>query len=221
MTLDYDALATGESYFARWERGERTSPPAPLAIRSRHYRALIVRLLQRFGLSSECRIISLGAGNGFAEVALTHAGFDVLATDLSDVALSFCEAKRLKVLRIDVQASFPSDLGTFDALYADGLLGHIYDRTGHAPSFWVRASSILISDGILLLSNDLSDHDEHADWTVAADPNASFFRPPRNWFAADATASRLWRLVWSDVLTYRRPGRGLRRRELVVLARAY
>jgi hypothetical protein len=218
---DYELNASVQSLFARWERGERTTPPAPLATRSRHYRRLIVKIIQNLLPISNGTLISLGAGNGFAETALTAAGFKVLATDISDTALLFCQAKGLAVRQIDVSCDFPMDIGTFDALYADGLLGHIYDDNGQVATLWTRMSSLLNRSGVAVFSNDLSDHDDCPNWTVRGHPSWSFYRPPKDTFSTDAVNSGHWACIGSCILRYRRPERGLRRRELLALARRY
>src|SRR5262245_51841900 len=93
--VDYESFQSGESLFAVWESGAPTQMPAPLSVRLSRYRQLIVKLARKHHLKSSAKVISIGAGNGFTEVELQKAGFDVLATDVSNVALEYCRRKGL------------------------------------------------------------------------------------------------------------------------------
>lgn len=219
-SIDYE-YGGGDSLFRRWEAGEATALPAPLATRSGWYRKVILGLARHYCSKPGASLISLGAGNGFAERELAHAGFNVLATDISLDALAFCRAKGLATRHLDLSLPLPPDLAAMDIAYADGLLGHLLVDPDAGAGIWAALADMVQPGGICLLSNDLADTDLVANLGVAADPNALFLRPPSGWFSEQAVLSGRWSFVWSRVLTYRRPGRGLRRRELLVLSRDY
>lgn len=219
-SIDYSG-SCGSSLFARWEAGEKTSMPAPLATRSNWYRTIIVGLMNRYATGLGRQIISLGAGNGFAEKELMQAGYNILATDISEEALQFCTAKGLAARPLNLLQPLESVAQRFDMAYADGLLGHLMIDPEQRQRVWMNLAALVQSGGFCLISNDLADDDREINLGVASDPNAQFLRPPAEWFATDAEATALWTPIWSRALTYRRPGRGLRRRELLVLGATY
>lgn len=196
-----------------WASGEPASVPAPLAVRSRWYRKIIAEVFERCLDGAAPRILSLGSGTGRMEAALVGRGFDLVASDIRSDALELCRNAGLRSVECDIRSP-PGDLGRFDALYADGLLGHFTDP-GALSRIWRNCR--LLCDGHLVLSNDLANADSASDYAVHSNPQARFHRPPAGAYARSAIRSRLWRAKWSRVLLYRRPGRGLRRRELLVL----
>lgn len=207
-----------DAYYAadllrRWDRGLPAAVPAPLAVRSRWYRRIVGEVLRRSLPAGRPTLLSLGSGTGRMEVALERRGFDVIASDVSPSALGLCRAAGLEAVYCDI-LSPPITLGTFDALYADGLVGHL-GEVGSLGPLWRNCRAL--TDGHLLLSNDLSDEDGRTDRAVHGNDAARFVRPPAGAFARSAAVSGLWQEAWSRILTYRRPGRGLRRRELLLL----
>lgn len=214
--VDYDSSQCGESLFALWERGESTQVPAPLSVRRRRYRQLIVRLTKRHQPKSCARVLSVGAGNGFTEAALRVAGFSVLATDRSEVALEYCRRKGLKTMTYEFPNQSLPTLEKFDVIYSDGLLGHLWQSGQGYGRCWVRFAEFSRVGALLILSNDLSDTDDMPVLNVTGAPDAGFFRPPAGWFAREAEASQLWTIEEARLLRYRRRGE-LRRREILAL----
>lgn len=202
-----------ENLLRDWASGSETRIPAPLSVRSRWYRKIVGNLIARFSVHQKPHVLSVGAGTGVSELDLQHRGFRVTASDLSLEALAHCSELGLPTLQLDL-TSTEIQPGLFNTIYADGVLGHL---TEHANwlDIWARLHASDAS--CLLLSNDLSDTDEEANHTVFGEPSATFFRPIAGFFASSAAQSGLWQQHWSGVLRYRRPGRGIRRRELLVL----
>lgn len=215
--IDYDASeVSGESLFALWERGESGQMPAPLSVRQPRYRRLIIELMKRHHPSLHATVLSIGAGNGFTEADLVSAGFDVVATDSSEVALEFCRQKGVKTVRYEFPNHPPTALNQFDVIYCDGLLGHLWQPERGYIHCWTRFAEFAKFRSLLILSNDLADTDNGPTLRVTGAPKASFFRPPAGWLAQDAKASHLWTLEEARVLRYSR--RGLpRRREILLL----
>jgi SAM-dependent methyltransferase len=196
-----------------WASAGPTAIPAPLAVRSRWYRRIVAELIEHFLRPGSGRILSLGSGTGRMEAALVRCGFDVVASDVRADALELCRSAGLDTVECDISAP-PEGLGRFDALYADGLLGH-FTVPATLDRVWVDCRGLC--DGHFVLSNDLADTDSASDYAVHGNPAAQFHRPPAGAYARSAIRSGLWRQEWSRILLYRRPGRGLRRRELLVL----
>jgi SAM-dependent methyltransferase len=178
-----------------------------------------VEILRRYAPAPRARVLSIGAGNGFTEAELAAAGFDVLATDRSEIALRFCERKGLVTAKYEFPEDPPEHLRGFDVVYCDGVLGHLWRPAAGCREFWVKATKFCKPDALMLLSNDLSETDVAPTFGVRTSPEAKFFRPPAGWFARDAQASGLWRPEHVRVLRYRRHG-SLRRRELLILRRS-
>jgi SAM-dependent methyltransferase len=217
-SVEYDSVG-GESLFVMWESGEATGMLAPLSVRRPRYRRLLVGILRRYAPAPAARVLSIGAGNGFTEAELAAAGFSVLATDRSEIALRFCERKGLATARYEFPEEPSEGLRGFDAVYCDGVLGHLWRPELGCQEFWVKATEFCKRDALMLLSNDLSETDIAPTFGVRADHRARFFRPPAGWFAQDAQASDLWRPEHARVLHYRRQG-SLRRREILLLRRS-
>ncbi|MGB3222875.1 MAG: hypothetical protein WBB23_08750 [Desulforhopalus sp.] len=155
----------------------------------------------------------MGAGTGQTEHYLQHRGFKVVASDIDVTSLDLCKNMGLDVIRLDV-TDFDLRLVDCEAIYIDGVLGHLYKNIR-----WSDLAENLAKTGCghLLLSNDLSDTDLEPNFTVHGKPGASFFRPPTGFFADIFCDAGQWRPAWTHILNYRRPGRGIRRRELLVL----
>ncbi|MDQ3802470.1 MAG: class I SAM-dependent methyltransferase [Acidobacteriota bacterium] len=217
-SVDYDG-AGEESLFGMWESGGATDMQAPLSVRRPRYRRLIVGILRRYAPEPTAHVLSIGAGNGFTEAELVAAGFNVLATDRSEIALRFCERKGLVTAKYEFPEEPPECLRGFDVVYCDGVLGHLWQPAAGCQEFWVKTTKFCHRDALMLLSNDLSETDAAPTLGVRRDPGAKFFRPPAGWFAQDAQASGLWRPGPARVLHYRRYS-SPRRREILILSRS-
>jgi SAM-dependent methyltransferase len=143
-------------------------------------------------------------------------GYDVLATDVSEIALEYCRRKGLKTLRYEFPTQVFPMHSKFDVIYCDGLLGHLWELDQTYASCWRRLAELADADALLILSNDLADTDGAPVLKVMGVPGATFFRPPAGWFAKAAEASKFWRVEETRLLRYLR--RGLpRRREILAL----
>ena len=70
--------------------------------------------------NKNAKIIELGAGNGDLSIYLHNLGYDVTATDLSDVALENIKKKcnGIKIMKLDLQKDFEMK-NTYDIVIAD------------------------------------------------------------------------------------------------------
>jgi len=214
--FNYDSSESGESLFAVWERGGPAQLPAPLSVRRPRYRQLIVGLITKHVSASRPRVLSIGAGNGFTEAEMRVRGYDVIATDISEIALEYCRRKGLKTLRYEFpHQSFPTP-SKFNVIYCDGLLGHLWQLDQSYSRCWSRFAELTATDGLLILSNDLADTDDTPTLKVMGAPEASFFRPPAGWFAKAAEGSGFWHVKETRLVGYLRRGVP-RRREILAL----
>lgn len=212
-SIDYEP-ADGPSLFDRWERDDDSGElPRTLAVRDERYRTFIAAALAA-STPPGWRLISVGAGNGFVESDLARIGWDVVATDISSSALAHCAAKGLKVARLDLLAGPPP--GRFDVVYADGLLGHLWEAHSGCRRAWRSFEALAAPNAVLCVSNDLADTDEAAQTAVYGSNRARFFRPPDGWFTLDAERNSNWVAQATSQYRYVRRGRS-RRREVLVL----
>jgi SAM-dependent methyltransferase len=211
-SIDYEP--TDEpSLFWRWEHNETAAMTAPIAVRSAAYRELLADMLEPH-LHPGATLLSVGAGNGFAEVELQRRGWDVTATDRADDALAHCRAKGLRTTRLDLLADPP--IGRFDAVYSDGVLGHLWQEGSATSNAWLALAALAAPGAVCLASNDLADDDHARTLRVRSAATAEFYRPPAGWFAHEAIATGRWALDTERVRLYERGGER-RRRELVLM----
>jgi hypothetical protein len=200
------------SLFERWEAGAATDLPAPLAVRDSSYRSEVVRIIGRYR-SAGSHLVSIGAGNGCVEASLAQEGWEVLATDPAASALRICRAKGLATTRFELLADPP--IGPFDVIYCDGVMGHLWDSRFASIPAWSALAALGHHHSICVVSNDLSEDDDTARFTVRTAPGAAFYRPPAAWYGSDASSTGLWALESEQLYDYVRAG-AARRREILV-----
>lgn len=201
----------GPSLFERWEVGDESVLPRPVAMRDPTYRALVASLLERHRVGH--RLISVGAGNGVMEAELAAAGWSVLATDPAAGARDRCRRRGLRTAPF-VLGSSPGP-GVFDAVYCDGVLGHLWRPGPATEGAWQAMSDLVRPGGIAVVSNDVADG-ESPQLAVTGHPDATFYRPPPGWFASEAAATGRWELLEDVIHPYRRRD-ATRQREVVVV----
>ncbi len=211
-SIDYEP-ADEPSLFWRWEHNEAAAMTAPIAVRSAAYRRLLADMLEPH-LHPGATLLSVGAGNGFVEVELQSRSWDVTATDRAGDALAHCRAKGLRVARLDLLADPP--IGRFDAVYCDGVLGHLWQEGSATSHAWLALAALAAPGAVCLASNDLADDDHAPTLRVRSAATAEFYRPPAGWFAREAIATGHWALDTEYVHLYDRRGER-RRRELILM----
>ena len=185
----------------------------PLAVHDPAYRSLLVELLARYRTPG-ARLIGVGSGNGYGERALADAGWGVLATDPTESAVRLCGAKGLAAMRFELLSRDASP-GAFDAVYCDGVLGHLWDPDDGSAPAWEALAGLGRPGAVCLVSNDLADDDDKPRFVVRAAAYAAFYRPPAGRYAADALATGCWSIELERIYRYDRAG-VMRRREIVV-----
>lgn len=186
---------------------------APLAVANSHYRTRLLEVFETAVVPGR-RVISIGAGNGCMEAELMAAGWDVLATDIADSALAHCRAKGLATAKVSLGED--SSVGTFDVIYCDGVLGHLWEPNRGIAAAWEELSQFGHAGSICIVSNDLSDDDTRADFAVRGSTAAAFYRPPAGHFGAKAVETGKWGVQSSAIYPYSRSGI-MRRREILLM----
>lgn len=101
------------------------------------------------------RLLSIGSGNAAVESEVARSGSRVLAVDAIEEAVALARSKGIEAHCADVTTWRPQ--GSWPVVYADGLLGHLYQpETGRIPLLpWVREwLSDTETRGTLIVSND-------------------------------------------------------------------
>lgn len=207
------------SVFEIWERGDAYGDSITPSIYSADYRSWMTFCLRNLlGLPGERRLVSIGCGNAAVEADLHRAGHRVFALDLLPDAVEFARRKGVEAVVGDVMSWRPSpaDNDSDLVVYADGLVGHLYDEEEHTLPVlgkvreWFRDST----RGALVVSND-----EATDYRDVQDAAGV---PGFHWFSREYLVSELRAAGFTDVYctsyAYERPLSGIRCR-LVVVAR--
>ncbi|HEV2377251.1 MAG TPA: methyltransferase domain-containing protein [Streptosporangiaceae bacterium] len=152
--LPRSAGESNASIYEIWERGEAFKDSVTPSTYVPEYRSHIV--LKVLSLTpAGGTVMSLGCGNGFVEGDLAAHDRVVRAIDCNEEAVALTRAKGVDAFTADFFALQPEDVAAADLVYADGLLGHLFDPSGDMnPSLAKLASLGLKSGAHLLLSND-------------------------------------------------------------------
>lgn len=207
----YYVEAEDENIFEKWERGEARGDSTTPSVCSPEYRAwMLERLREAMGDGTERRLLSIGAGNAMVERTLCREGYHVLAVDALMAAVEIAARNGVPSICRDIRAWDPTE--RFDVVYADGLLGHLYDEFGGCQSVWRRVRGWLASqDSVVIVSNDVPPGSD----AVKPAPGVNGF----HWLSTDWIAEMLVDAGYTPTLTtefvYERPLSGPRRRAII------
>jgi len=215
----YDASLAkeGKSLFYEWEKGEDSDHPGTPSVRYAKYRQFVLNLFMHHA-SEGSRVISLGCGNGFTELLLKEKGYQILGTDVHQSALQLCVEKGIDAVALDA-LSVPEGFERFDVVYADGLMGHLWNETDEFSLFGDNVLKLLETGGVAILSNDLSDSDDAPCTAVTGDPDAIFYRGIKGYVGEQLGRVVGLTVIESHIYEYERKGRGIRRREIVIVGK--
>lgn len=219
MSTDPFVYDGENSVLLDWERGDWSRLPPPPSVHSQAYREFVLAQMLRIAEGRRRSVASLGCGNASIEVELAASGFEVLATDNSRCALSIAAGKGLKTAHFDVRG--PAAIGTFDIVYLDGVAGHLLAHTGGCELLARALLFLSKEDGLLAMSNDLSDGEE-VTLSVTGYPGGCFYRGPQGNIAQQlAPWLGPWKPLDSHIFQFERPGRGAREREFTVFSQEF
>jgi SAM-dependent methyltransferase len=201
------------SIYHIWEEGRGRGDVTTPAQSSPEYRRWMGDLLREFLAGSEDpRLLSLGCGNAMIEAELVADGFRVLGVDALEHAVALAAAKGVDSVCADV-LNWRPPAEAWTVLYADGILGHLYDRDTGVRSALERFRSWLPEDGFLVISNDPPRTDDE----VHEHPDLPYFFLSQSYMHRQIEECG-FRDVTSTVFTYQKPLTGPRDR-IVVTAR--
>lgn len=208
--------AAGGSVFDVWERGEAIGDSITPSTYDSAYRSWMRFLLHsQLGTPGQRTLVSVGCGNAMIEAELGQRGHSVSAVDALREAVALARAKGVDATRADVMTWTPPVSGPL-IVYADGLLGHLYQPAEHAlPILGVIHTWLAGRPGsALVISNDESRNDQ------SVEPASGV--PGFHWFSDGYLREQCRLAGFSDVdstcYTYQRPISGPRRR-VVMIAR--
>lgn len=204
------------SIYHIWESGDGRGDVTTPAQSSPAYRQWMGDLLRGFlAESPDPGLLSLGCGNAMIEAGIAADGFRVLGVDAMEHAVELAAARGVNAVCADVFSWTPPP-GPWTVLYADGILGHLYDAAVGVRNVLKRFQSWMAEGDVLVISNDPPRI--HAE--LQENPNMP---PGYFWFSQSylhrQVEERGFRDVTSTLFTYEKPLSGPRDR-VIVTARA-
>ncbi|MEV4577786.1 class I SAM-dependent methyltransferase [Nonomuraea jabiensis] len=170
--------SASQSIYDIWESGGAFNDSITPSTYVPEYRAHVVLKILML-TPPGAAVLSLGCGNGFVEGDLVEHDRDVRAIDCNAEAVELTRKKGVDARTADFFDLRPDDAADVSAVYADGLLGHLFDAAGElAPALGKLRDLDLRPGTHLVLSNDaprdgkadFAPH-EHVDgfWFIAKD----------------------------------------------------
>lgn len=200
------------SIYHIWESGEGRGDVTTPAQSSPAYRQHMGNLLRGFlAESPDPGLLSLGCGNGMIESGIAADGIRVLGVDAMEDAVELARARGVNAVRADVLSWTPPP-GPWTVLYADGILGHLYDPVTGITNVLDRFKSWLTPGDALVISNDPPRTDDE----LQENPNM----PPAYFFISQQYLRQRveecgFRDVTSSIFRYTKPVTGPRDRVIV------
>ena len=113
---------------------------------------MVLEVMRRFDLPKEARILEIGCGEGRDARAVLDEGYDLLATDISPEAISYCKSRFPKYAdRFAVLDCLNGDCrDTFDMIYAVAVL-HMLVEDEDRKCFYSFIREHLSDNGIALV----------------------------------------------------------------------
>ncbi|HMG23104.1 MAG TPA: hypothetical protein VK607_17330 [Kofleriaceae bacterium] len=154
---DFYCTPVGDTALNRyevWERGEAVGDSVTPSVYCPEYRMHMVLKILSLPRPSE-RMFSIGCGNAFVEADLQARGLQVQAIDCNEEAIVLAASKGIDAFTADYHALPPGHLAGFGVVYADGLVGHLYDPDTGLTAFFETLRALKPPPGSwLVLSND-------------------------------------------------------------------
>jgi SAM-dependent methyltransferase len=207
-----------ESRFHIWDRGGAVGDSVTPSTYSRPYQLWMSELLRKFlEDSDESALLSVGCGNAKVEADLVAAGYRLLAVDAMEQAIALAREKGVDAVCADILTWTPPVAARWNVIYADGILGHIFDQTHGILHVLKRFRSWLPEGkgGVLVMSND-EPRIETAE--VQAHSEVPGFSWLSGQFLHRQAEAAGFQDIWTTWFTYERPLSGPRDR-VVVTAR--
>ena len=139
---------------------------------------IVLDVIRRYGISKDARIMEIGCGEGRDASAVLENGYDLLATDISREAISYCRARMPQYKdRFQVLDCLVADLDctkTYDMIYAVAVI-HMLVEDVDRDRFYAFIRSHLSENGIGLICS-MGDGESE----FMTDPSEAFELKERN-----------------------------------------
>lgn len=199
------------SIYEIWEKGGALNDSVTPSTFSRDYRAHV--LSQILEVTHENDIIfSIGCGNGFIEGDLVSNNRTVRAIDCIEKAVELSRAKGVDAYLENFYNLEKSEFDCISLIYADGLIGHLYEEDSQLFTFFHKLGNLRLRSGTyLFLSNDSPSNQ--------GDQYAPHDKVPGFWFISKEYLSEClveygFEVLDSYYYRYSRPISGLRNRTI-------
>lgn len=137
-----------------WEQGGAFNDSVTPSTYCHEYRSHMALKIVSLAKAQD-RVLSIGCGNGFVEAELSSRGLRVQAIDCNSEAVDLTAAKGVEAFMADYFSLPTGFLSSYDVVYADGLLGHLYDAQTGLEGFFQNLQRLRPhSRAWLVLSND-------------------------------------------------------------------
>lgn len=202
-----------ESIFHIWEDGGAKGDSVTPSTYSSPYRLWMSDLLRKLLTESRSSsgLLSVGCGNAAIEAGLAAEGFRVLGVDALAEPVELARRKGVDAVRADVLVWEPPP-GPWSVIYADGVLGHLYDPVDGVRHIIERFKSWLpAGTGTIVISND----GPRTTTDVEPHPDVPGFAWLSRTYLHGQAEEAGFREVSSTHFTYERPLSGQRERVVV------
>jgi 2-polyprenyl-3-methyl-5-hydroxy-6-metoxy-1,4-benzoquinol methylase len=137
-----------------WEEGSAFNDSVTPSTFCPEYRSHVVLKVMTLSQPGD-QIFSIGCGNGFVEASLVKGARRVVGIDCNEEAISLSRSKGVDAYRADYFDLPKATLAGFDVIYADGLLGHVYNNNSGLDIFFQKLEHLAPKPGAwLVFSND-------------------------------------------------------------------
>ena len=139
---------------------------------------IVLDVIRRYGISKKARILEIGCGEGRDSQTVLENGFDLLATDISPEAISYCKSRmpqhkdRFQVL--DCLADKHQGTDLYDMIYAVAVL-HMLVEDADRDRFYAFIRNHLSENGLGLICS-MGDGESE----FRTDPSEAFTLKERN-----------------------------------------
>lgn len=137
-----------------WEKGEALGDSITPSIYCEPYRQhLGEKIISLIG--NESSVFSIGCGNAFIEGRLVGQGIRVDGIDFNAEAAELASKKGVKATSGDFYDLESGSFESYDMIYADGLIGHLFKADNGLDRFFEKLKELNPKKGCtILLSND-------------------------------------------------------------------
>jgi SAM-dependent methyltransferase len=173
---------------------------------------MVDRIGERLGFGQA--VFSIGCGNAFVERDLVHRGYAVDGIDWNEEAVRLAKAKGVGAIAGDFLRMPALSLSDYEVIYADGLLGHLFDEAAGLDAFFEQLRFTAPRPGSwLVFSNDAP---LDSGRSVEPHPRVENFWLISRHYLADRLVDQGYEVIEDYYYKYVRPISGERNRTICI-----